>query len=183
MPRFFTPSHLLGIVCIAAALLALFVWIPLDIETGLVEKVRRQVQIGDSLLPTLACGFVFVGGLLLLISPAHDGSNRLSRDNLQFLLTLLLLLAFAILVMRWLGPVLVWVLTEDSTYRILRDTAPWKHLGFVAGGTLLVAGIMALVEGRLTFRGVLIGLLATLSLIAVYDLPFEDLLLPPNGDV
>jgi len=83
----------------------------------------------------------------------------------------------------WLGPAAVWALTEDGAYRNLRDTAPWKYVGYVAGGTLLVAGLMALVEGNVTWRGVMIGLLATLALIAVYDLPFEDLLLPPNGDV
>ena len=183
MPRFFTSNHLLGAVCIAAAILALFVWIPLDVETGLVEKVRRQVQIGDSLLPTLACGFVIFGGLLLLAAPTKEDRQGLSRANLYFLLILFLLLVVAFAVMRWLGPFLVWSLTDDGVYRTLRDTTPWKHMGFVTGGTLLVAGIMALVEGRVTLRGVLIGLLSTLTLIAVYDLPFEDLLLPPNGDV
>ena len=85
--------------------------------------------------------------------------------------------------MRWLGPLAVELFGAEGSYRALRDTAPWKHLGFVAGGTLLVAGLMALVEGRLTMRGVVIGLLATFALILLYDLPFDDLLLPPNGDV
>ncbi len=83
--------------------------------------------------------------------------------------------------MRFAGP-LAAAFTE-SGYRPLRDTIPWKYIGFIAGGTCLVAGLKALVEGRVTMRGVVIGLAACLVLIALYDLPFDDLLLPPNGDV
>ena len=182
MLRHLSASDILGIVCIAAAVLALSVWIPLDIETGLIEKVRRQTSIGDSLLPTLACGFVVAGGLLLLLLERNP-EQRLSGENFRFLLILLVILAVAFGAMRWLGPSAVWLLTEDGSYRAVRDTAPWKHIGYVAGGTILIAGLMAMVEGRVTWRGVIIGLLAALALIAVYDLPFEDLLLPPNGDV
>lgn len=182
MPRSLSSSRVLGLICIAGAALALLVWIPLDIETGLIEKVRRQTSIGDSLLPTLACGFVLVGSLFLLL-PAKASGPALSADNIGYLLILITVLALAFATMRWLGPAAVWALTEDGAYRNLRDTAPWKYLGYIAGGTMLVAGLMAMVEGRVTWRGVVIGLLATLALIAVYDLPFEDLLLPPNGDV
>ena len=49
--------------------------------------------------------------------------------------------------------------------------------------TGLVAGLIALIEGRLRPRTLLIGALAALALIVLYDLPFEDLQLPPNGDV
>jgi hypothetical protein len=30
---------------------------------------------------------------------------------------------------------------------------------------------------------VLVGALVVLALVAIFDLPFDDLLLPPNGDV
>jgi len=180
---FSATSAVLGLVCIAAAVLALLIWIPLDIETGLIEKVRRQTSIGDSLLPTLACGFVLVGGLFLLLQDKVPGDNTLASGHLRYLLLLIVILGVAFTVMRWLGPAVVWVFTEDEAYRPLRDTAPWKYLGYVAGGTILVSGLMALGEGRVTLRSVIIGLLATLALIAIYDLPFDDLLLPPNGDV
>lgn len=182
MPRRFSSNHGLGLASVAAALLVLFIWIPLDIETGLIEKVRRQIRIGDALLPTLACSFLITGGLFLLLQ-GGDRRHALSANNLRYLLILFVILALAFTTMRWLGPVIVWALTEHDSYRILRDTAPWKYIGYVAGGTVLVAGLIAMVDGRVTFRGVLIGLIATLALIAVYDLPFEDLLLPPNGDV
>ena len=48
---------------------------------------------------------------------------------------------------------------------------------------VVFAGLMALVDGRVSWTGVVTGLLAALVLVALYDLPFDDLLLPPNGDV
>jgi hypothetical protein len=180
--RSFSSSRILGLVSILAAILALAVWIPLDIETGLIEKVRRQTSIGDAMLPTLASGFVLLGGLFLLL-PSKAKAEVLTGDNLLYLIKLIAILAIAFAAMRWLGPALVWALTEEGVYRNLRDTAPWKYIGYIVGGTILVSGLMAMVEGRVTARSIIIGLLATLALIAVYDLPFEDLLLPPNGDV
>ena len=182
MPRFFLSNHILGIVCIVGATLALTLWIPMDIETGLIERVRRHTSIGDSLLPTFASCFVLLGGLFLL-RPAKSKEEVLTGDNLRYLVLLIVILAIAFVVMRWLGPVAVWALMEDGVYRNLRDTAPWKHLGYIVGGTILVSGLIAMVEGRVTVRSVIIGLLSTLALVAVYDLPFEDLPLPPNGDV
>jgi len=38
-------------------------------------------------------------------------------------------------------------------------------------------------EGRLRWRILIISLLAVLILMLIYDLPFKNLLLPPNGDV
>jgi hypothetical protein len=84
--------------------------------------------------------------------------------------------------MRWFGPVLAGVLMEGG-YRPLRDTAPWKHLGFLFGGAGMIAAMISMVEGRVTLRAVLVGLAAAIGLIIIYDLPFDDLLLPPNGDV
>ncbi|MEM8951276.1 MAG: hypothetical protein AAGA21_25360 [Pseudomonadota bacterium] len=182
MLRSLSSSHILGLVCILATVLALAVWIPLDIETGLIEKVRRQTSIGDSLLPTLACGFVLLGGLFLFL-PGKDSGEALTGVNLRYLILLLVILAVAFAAMRWLGPVLVWAFTEEGVYRNLRDTAPWKYVGYITGGTILVSGLLAMVEGKVTVRGIVIGLIATLALILVYDLPFDDLLLPPNGDV
>jgi hypothetical protein len=47
----------------------------------------------------------------------------------------------------------------------------------------MVGGMIAVLERRLSRRALMIGLIWSLVLILVYDLPFEDLLLPPNGDV
>ena len=84
--------------------------------------------------------------------------------------------------MRWTGPLAAWLL-DAGEYRLLRDTVPWKYMGFVTGGTVIVGGLVALMEARASLRAALIGLAAAAALAAAYDLPFGDLLLPPNGDV
>lgn len=181
MKRFASQDGRLGLICILLALVALAVWVPLDTETGLVEKLRRGVRIGDAMLPALALGFVIFGGVLAILVPNED-APKLSFENASFLAKLLLMIALSLAVMRWAGP-LVTEIAGAGDYRALRDTAPWKYAGFVVGGTLFVAGLMALVEGRVSGRGVLIGLLSAVVLVVLYDLPFDDLLLPPNGDV
>lgn len=182
MGRFDRANVLLGLLACALALTVALIWVPMDTSTGLIEKVRRQVTIGDGLAPTLAAGFVLLGGLLVLLFEPAENARRLSRKNLLFLCKFLVIVFAAFMIMRWAGPVFGAFVFEDG-YRPLRDTAPWKYIGFILGGTVLIAGLIGLVEGRISFGGVLLGLLAALVLIAVYDLPFDDLLLPPNGDV
>ena len=182
MKHFATQDGRLGLICVLLALVAMVVWIPLDTETGLIEKIRRGVRIGDAMLPVLALGFVIFGGLLTILAP-NKNTPAFSLQNLTFLIKLLAIIAISLGVMRWLGPLVVDVALSEGNYRALRDTAPWKYIGFVVGGATFVAGLMALVEGRLSGRGVLIGLVSAIVLVVLYDLPFEDLLLPPNGDV
>lgn len=125
---------------------------------------------------------MILGGLLAIWAP-NDDVPALKASNIGFLIKLAITIAISLAIMRWAGPAMVGFLGIETDYRSLRDTAPWKYIGFVAGGTSLVAGLMALVEGRPSGRGLLIGVLATLVLVILYDLPFDDLLLPPNGDV
>lgn len=182
-------SHLyLGAACVAASLLLLFLWIPLDTDTGLIEKARRRVVIGDALAPSLAAAIMLIGGLILLaLERRTEPQGSVDRDNLGFLARLLLVFVAGTALMRWSGPLAadaVRLFQPDlAPYRLLRDTAPWKYIGFLLGGGTLIAGLIALVEGRLTTRTVLIALAAVLAMIVIYDLPFDDLLLPPNGDV
>ena len=75
------------------------------------------------------------------------------------------------------------MLFADDEYRLLRDTVPWKYVGFASGGFVIVAGASSVVEGRFSRSAALAGIVAVLLIIALYDLPFDDLLLPPNGDV
>jgi hypothetical protein len=187
-PNPFTRTNLyLSLGCIAAALVIALVWVPLDSGTGLIEKVRRQVSIGDALAPTIAAGFIGIGGLLVFIQKREPYPNGVTWRNLGFLATLLAGFAASFAAMRWTGPAVVAVadlFTEaDMSYRALRDTAPWKYLGFLVGGTGLIAGMIGWIEGRLTRRTMVIALTAICILIVIYDLPFDDLLLPPNGDV
>ena len=171
----------LGLFFALAALLVIFVWIPLDTETGIVEKVRRRLTIGDALGPTVAGVFLLLGGLLTALRP-NANDPGLKPGHLIWVAKLLILFALSLAIMRWLGPALGALLAEDG-YRPLRATAPWKYLGYVAGGTCLITGLTALVTHKITTKQIVIAFAATLIMALAYDLPFDDLILPPNGDV
>ena len=86
--------------------------------------------------------------------------------------------------MRWTGPAAVALFGPEGVgYRALRDTVPWKLIGFLCGGTVMILGPIVLVERRLRWQAVAVAVVATVAMIVIYDLPFDDLLLPPNGDV
>lgn len=172
----------LGLACIVFALLVAFAWIPLDTDTWLVERSRGKYVVGDSLAPTLAAVFILLAGLMLLIERRSE-ETRPSLENLKFIAAMVALGAASILVMRWAGPAAAGLFQGDQEYRLLRDTAPWKYVGFALGGGLMVFSMIAFVEGKPSLRAGLIALLAVAGIIMLYDLPFDDVLLPPNGDV
>ena len=174
-------DRLLGLFFLVAALLIVFLWVPLDTGTGLAEKVRRRWVIGDALAPTVAGGVIALGALLTILRPASE-PRRLTREHLKWLFSLFLLFLSALVLMRYLGPLAAAVLSEDG-YRPLRASAPWKFIGYLAGGTALVFGLCALVRGRLNATDLVVAVVASLLIALAYDLPFEDLLLPPNGDI
>lgn len=180
--RHFSANAVLGLVAIFFALLIAFVWIPLDTDTWLVERSRGRYVVGDSLAPTLAAVFIFISGLMLL-REGRRNDNRPSAENLTFIAAMIVFGVISILVMRWAGPLAVALFSSGDEYRLLRDTAPWKYIGFTLGGALLVFAMIVFVEGRLTARALSVALLAVLAIILLYDVPFEDVLLPPNGDV
>lgn len=174
----------LGAIFLAFTALVAFVWIPLDVETGIVEKIRRRTVIGDALAPTVAAFFVGLGGVILLVFERNDPDQpALTSTNLRFIGIQILILVVGFLIMLYSGPLAVYLLGDGAEYRLLRDTAPWKYVGYFLGGTFIVSGLISCAEGKFTGRSVLIGVCVVAFLIAIYDLPFEDLLLPPNGDV
>lgn len=179
--RNLTATKALGLGSIALAILVIFVWIPLDTETWLVERKRGSYILGDSLAPTLAAVFVLVAGGLLLFDGRE--SEKPSRDNLRFIGAMIGIGVISLTVMRWAGPALATLLAEGGDYRLLRDTVPWKYIGFVLGGVALIFSMIAFVEERLSWRAFLIALAAVAGIILLYDVPFDDILLPPNGDV
>lgn len=193
----------LGLFCVAFSLFALLYWIPIDVETGVVEQDRREVIIGDSMGPVflaiciliLAAAMIVGAGLELLRgrqAAAQDDQadleppGALSAHNLGFLLRLFGFVFATMLLMVWFGPLTVDALGglgfEIGTYRQLRDTVPYKYLGFIAGGFLLVFGLISMIEGRMSRNGALTAVFTITALIVVYDVPFDTLLLPPNGD-
>ncbi len=175
---------ILGIAVSVAALAAIFVWIPMDTETGMIEKVRRQVTIGDALAPTVAASFVLLGGLMLaLFERKAVDQPSLTQANLKFVLVILGITFVALTLMRWLGPLTFRVAGVEGGYRPFRASLPWKYIGYIVGGAVLITSTIAWVEARLSRRALLIGVIGATLLALVYDLPFDDLLLPPNGDV
>lgn len=172
----------LGLGCITFGLILALVWIPLDTDTGLVERSRGRFVVGDSLAPTLAAAFVLIAGLMLLID-RRDQDKRPSRDNFRFIGAMTAVGITSLLLMRWVGPVVTPLLSGGEEYRLLRDTVPWKYLGFGIGGVTLVFAMITFVEERFSWRAFWIALAAVVGITLLYDLPFEDVLLPPNGDV
>lgn len=178
--RNLSASTALGLGCIAFALILAFIWIPLDTDTGLAERSRGRYVVGDSLAPTLAAVFILVSGLMLVFE-RHAVDPSPSRQNILFIAAIIGIGILGILIMRWAGPLLAGLAGED--YRLLRDTVPWKYTGFGLGGGAMVFGMIAFVEERPSWRALWIALAAVAGIILLYDLPFDDILLPPNGDV
>ena len=59
------------------------------------------------------------------------------------------------------------------------DTIPWKHAGFLAGGTVMIFAPASLLERRMTVRCLVVAFAA---MAFFYYVPFDKLQLSPNGD-
>lgn len=169
----------LALFFLAFATVLVFVWAPLDTGTGIVEKVRRKFVIGDALGPTVAGAVIALGAVLLLLRPKE--SKSLTQQNLFWMLGLLALFAISMTLMRYAGPVAASFTEAD--YRPLRATPPWNYIGFLLGGTVMIGGLTGFASRRFSPWDFVVGFLAALTIALLYDLPFEDLILPPNGDV
>lgn len=182
-----TAELALGLCVVVLALLAIFAWVPNDTATGIIQKIRGRQSIGDAMAPTLAVLLIGLSGLLITLESRRKSAQEaphVSLFNLGFLGVLTGIFLASVLLMRWSGPLLVGLFgPEGAVYRDLRDTMPWKLSGFVIGGTFLVGGLISLMQRRVSWTAVCVGLLTVGLLIAVFDLPFSDILLPPNGDL
>lgn len=182
-----------GFALTAFCLLALLVWFPNDIRGGFVEQSPAgKPAPGDSFFPILLTGTMLVLGLVqvlrALAGRAGAPGGRIERANLVFLVRFLALVVAGLAVMAWTGPAAVWALgaaglIEPAPYRAYADTAPIKHLGFVAGAVLISVVLIAWAEGGLRPRAPLAALLTVLALIVVFDLLLRNVPIPPNGDL
>ena len=161
------------------AAMLVFVWTPLDTGTGIVEKVRRKFVIGDALGPIVAGAIIAIGALLVLLRPREG--NALTKTSVFWMLGLFAPFAVSLLLMRYAGPIAA-SFTETG-YRPLRATPRWNYVGFLFGGTVMIGGLTGLATRRFLPRDFAIGFVAALTIALLYDLPFEDLILPPNGDL
>lgn len=191
---------LLGLFFSAFSCVCLIWWIPSDIETGLIEQDRYSVQIGDAMLPTVTVLAVLVLSLVLTFqsflktrSGSEDKADllqdtaSLTVENAFNLLIMVLVLLCSVALMVWTGPLLVDALSilgvTDKSYRQLSDTVPYKYVGFALGGFVMVFGLIAWVQGRMNRRAGAVAIGMVIFLIVLYDVPFDSLLLPPNGSL
>ncbi len=175
-----------------ASLLTLFVWIPLDIETGVIETFRRRVTIGDAMAPTIMAVAILVVsvvmGILTVFEPAENSSDvkeDLDKQSFVFLARLVIVVSIGLVLMVYLGPMVVDLINtlggEIGSYRNLRATYPYKLIGYVFGGFVLIFGIISVVENRFSMNGALVSIIAVVVITMLYEVPFDNLLLPPNG--
>ena len=186
--RTISRHRVIGAAAFVIGLAALMLWLPNDVDSGLIERVRRRYQIGDMLGPVVALATIMLGGVWLCLSQDRQPVGKIIAPA-RAIAVFIAVIALSLLLMRWAGPAVVWLgemagLIEPGTgYRPLRDTLPWKFTGFLAGGTVMIWALGALADGAWKWRRLGIGFVITLVIGAVFDLPFEDLVLPPNGDV
>ena len=173
---------ILGVLALFFGCAIVFYWAPVDSDTGLAEKIRGRWSIGDALAPTIA-GAVIAGSGMFIVLGGLLGTVRAaaSARSFTYLAVLLTIIIVGFLMMRYAGPLVAGALGEE--YRILRDERPWKYIGFILGGGGMIFGLISLAEGRIKAGRLLLALTIAAAMALVYDLPFEDLLLPPNGDV
>jgi hypothetical protein len=197
----------IGVLAIVASVVTLLWWIPNDIESGVLIEDRYSVEVGDAFAPTAVAIGILVMGVLVCAAAlfsrppersnpentkgntteprATEGEIGLSRGNVVSLTTMLAVLIGSLLLMTWAGPLTVSAMQsagiEVKAYRLLTDTRPYKYIGFALGGFVMVLSLVTWIEGHLSLRAVLTAVGAVAALIFVYDVPFDSLLLPPNG--
>jgi hypothetical protein len=182
----------LAVFFIITSALTLFVWIPIDIETGVVETFRRRVNIGDAMAPTVVAAAILVVSILMgvmaLIRPSPNlmVKEGLDKQSFNFLSRMIIPLGLGLSLMLYAGPLVVDFINtmggEISTYRQLKDTFPYKFVGYSLGGFVLVFGLVRLIENRSSLSAAWAAIIAVLLLTLLYEVPFDNLLLPPNGD-
>lgn len=184
---FLKSDIILGGVLAAFALATLFIWIPLDIDTGLIERVRRRNIIGDSLGPVAAMILLGLSALFLMREGRVGKPIETPLTWLAIFAFYIFVFALALFAMRFAGPfavALADIFAEaELSYRPLRNLWPLKYIGFIAGGTILLCALSHFMDSGLTRRRALLFFAIAMAIAFFFDLPFEDILLPPNGDV
>ena len=184
LQRVLKPNVILGAVTVVFALVLLLLWIPNDIDGDLINVVRRRASIGDPLAPTMTGFLVLFSGVMLVATGLFQpvGKEAFSLGNLIFLICTALFCTVFVSLMLFTGPVLVAVFNVAEDYRQARALVPWKFTGYLLGGFVLVVGLVGAVERRVSRRTLVLAVLVPLVIALLYDLPFDDTLLPPNGD-
>lgn len=180
-------EFMIGGFGLALAIVAVTVWFPYDIAGSFMQKtLTGRIQPGDAFYPTVLAAILgLLGAIQMLASLRRTGDRSavgLSFENLRFLVVLCVLLGLSGLLCYGLAPWLAETLNGGRAYRLLRDTAPWKFLGFVLAAPALIWPMVALSEHRVSLRGVLFvgGFVAIL--LVVFGIALPDTFLPPNAE-
>jgi len=124
-------------------------------------------------------------GLIAIIRPV-SAVEGLDRKSFYFIFRLVIAIAIGLALMMHAGPLLVDLVNalggEIGTYRNLRGTYPYKIFGYMLGGFALIFGCIGVVENRFTLGSAGVSLLAVIVLTILYEVPFDNMLLPPNGN-
>ena len=183
----------LGQLFSVLSLVALLIWIPSDIESGVIVIERRSVEVGDAMAPTASAVVVLILAVALTLASWFSSPDTISkepeigltRSNTTTMLTLAVVVVGSLFAMVYTGPLTISALqalgVDLPAYRLLIDTIPYKYIGFACGGFLMVFSLISWVEGRPSLKAAMIATGAVIALITVYDVPFDSLLLPPNG--
>ncbi|HIF59843.1 MAG TPA: hypothetical protein EYQ26_10215 [Rhodospirillales bacterium] len=125
---------------------------------------------------------------MTVFEPAENSSDvkeDLDKQSFVFLARLVIVVSIGLVLMVYLGPMVVDLINtlggEIGSYRNLRATYPYKLIGYVFGGFVLIFGIISVVENRFSMNGALVSIIAVVVITMLYELPFDNLLLPPNG--
>lgn len=180
-------------VCLGLAVIGLVAWVPFDSETPPIYEFRRQTYIGDAMLPMVALAGIALCAAVHLLMSLRRRPEALSKPPFDALTPVFFARFFAIVgtalvLLYWAGPVALALFGPGSegdapvTYRVMRATVPWTYIGFVLGGFTMIFGLITLLEGRASLRRAIVALAAVAVLILVFDVPFDTILLPPNGD-
>jgi hypothetical protein len=185
-----------GAVVLAAGVVALVIWFPLDITGGFIEPgISGKMQPGDAFFPVLLAGaMVFLSVVHLCVAffghaptrAPNDGAGRLDAANIRFFILFHAIVLGAMAVMYWLGPLTVWLLGVagfvDLGYRQLVGTVPYKLIGYVVGGFLMTTALITWAEGCLRRRTILTAVLVIAVMVLIFDVLLSDIQLPPNAD-
>ena len=110
----------------------------------------------------------------------------LDSQSFRFLLNMMVVIGISLFLMLYIGPLLVDFINlisgENNNYRLLKDNIPHKYIGYVLGGFIMVFGTIGVIENKFSANSVWVSIIAVAVLTFLYDVPFDNLLLPPNGD-
>ena len=188
-----------GAALLALAVAALSWWFPHDIKGGFIEaSVGGRRVPGDAFFPVLlAVALAVLAAVQVLLAllgrgaraPARDAdpdAGRLTARDMRFLASFHVVVLSGLALMYGLGPAAVAAAKAlgltDLDYRQLADTAPWKYLGYLAGGFVMTAGLIVYSEGRLRRRALVTVVIVLVCAVLLFDVALTNVLLPPNAD-